>query len=65
MRLILAAKQIPHEVVEVHLKQKPTWFVEEINPSGKAVPVIEHEGHLIRESLVAFGKFSTTAELRS
>ena len=58
IKLIAAAKQIPHDVVEIHLRQKPTWFVEEINPTTGQVPVIEHGGHLIRESPIAFGKFS-------
>jgi glutathione S-transferase len=54
-RAILAAAYtgVKHEVVFVHLKDKPQWFVDEINPFGKT-PVIEHDGHLIRESLVTF-----------
>lgn len=55
MRLIVAAKKIPNEEINIHLKQKPEWFVSKINPFGQ-VPVIEHEGHLIRESTVAFGR---------
>ena len=56
VRLIAAAKNIPTEEINIHLKVKPDWFVSEINPYGK-VPVIEHEGKLIRESLIAFGKY--------
>ena len=56
VRLIVAAKNIPTEEINIHLKVKPDWFVQKINPYGK-VPVIEHEGKLIRESLIAFGKY--------
>ena len=55
VRLLVAAKNIPNEEINIHLKQKPDWFLDKINPFG-LVPVIEHEGHLIRESLIAFGK---------
>ena len=54
-RLAAYAKGVPFEVINVHLKVKPDWYVEKINPYGK-VPVIEHEGHIIRESLISFGK---------
>ena len=51
----MAAKKIPNEEINIFLKdQKPHWFMTKINPFG-VVPVIEHEGHYIRESLVAFG----------
>lgn len=56
VRLIVAAKKIPNEEINIHLKQKPEWFLSKINPFG-LVPVIEHEGHLIRESAIAFGMF--------
>lgn len=54
-RLVAYAKGVPFEEIYVHLKVKPEWFVEKINPYGK-VPVIEHEGHIIRESLINFGE---------
>ena len=54
-RLIAYAKGVPFEEINVRLKVKPGWFVEKINPYGK-VPVIEHEGHIIRESLINFGE---------
>jgi len=56
VRLIVAAKNIPTEEINIHLKVKPDWFVPKINPYGK-VPVVEHEGKLIRESLIAFGRY--------
>ena len=54
-RLVAYAKGVSFEEINVHLKVKPDWFVEKINPLGK-VPVIEHEGHIIRESLINFGE---------
>ena len=50
------AKRVSIDIINVNLssKEKPDWFVEKINPHGK-VPVIEHEGNTIRESLIAFG----------
>lgn len=48
--IYLNAKKIPHEVVNVNLKNKPDWFVAK-NPLGK-VPVLERDGDVIYESLV-------------
>ena len=39
----------------MHLKRKPKWYLEEINPYG-LVPTIEHDNHIIRESAVTFGE---------
>ena len=57
MRLIAAAKKVKTQEVNIHLKVKPDWYLEKINPEGK-VPTIEHNGHLIRESLIAFGELN-------
>ena len=57
VRLILAAKGIANEEINIHLKLKPEWFLSKINPYG-LVPVIEHDGHLIRESRIAFGTYN-------
>jgi len=46
----LRLKQIPFEVVNINLVQKPEWYFEK-NPLGK-VPTIEHDGKIIYESLV-------------
>ncbi|XP_042240875.1 pyrimidodiazepine synthase-like [Homarus americanus] len=48
--LVLAAKNIKHEVVYVNLKTKPDWLFEK-NPRGK-VPILEYNGRLLSESLV-------------
>ncbi|KAM5272063.1 glutathione S-transferase omega-1-like [Ctenodactylus gundi] len=49
--LVLEAKGIRHEVVNINLKNKPEWFFKK-NPIGK-VPVIENsQGQLICESVI-------------
>lgn len=53
--MIAAAKGIKTQEINIHLKVKPEWYVEKINPAGQ-VPTIEHEGKLIRESTIAFGE---------
>ena len=52
--MIAAATGVNFEVINIHLKKKPEWYLSEINPYG-LVPVIEHNGHIIRESAVTFG----------
>jgi glutathione S-transferase len=47
----LKLKQIPFEVININLAQKPEWYLEKKNPLGK-VPTIEHDGKLVYESLV-------------
>ncbi|XP_064113035.1 pyrimidodiazepine synthase-like isoform X2 [Macrobrachium nipponense] len=49
-RLVLLAKNIKHEVVNVNLRSKPDWLFEK-NPLGK-VPVLEKNGETIYESLI-------------
>jgi glutathione S-transferase len=49
-RLVLAAKKIPHETVNVSLVQKPEWFLKK-NPAGQ-VPVLEQDQRILNESLV-------------
>jgi len=46
----LQLKQIPFEVVNIHLGDKPEWYLEK-NPLGK-VPTLNHDGKIIYESLV-------------
>jgi len=47
-RLVLAHKNIPFETVNVHLKQKPDWFLAR-NPLG-LVPVLEKDDQVVYES---------------
>jgi len=49
-RLVLVAKNVKHDIVNVHLKQKPEWLFEK-NPLGK-VPALEQDGKMLYESLV-------------
>ncbi|XP_009906442.2 glutathione S-transferase omega-1 [Dryobates pubescens] len=50
-RLVLRAKGISHEVININLKSKPDWFFEK-NPLG-LVPVLEtSKGQLICESAI-------------
>ena len=53
VRIVLAEKQIPHEVVNISFetKQQHTPEFEAINPKGK-VPVIVHDGRIITESTI-------------
>jgi len=50
VRLVLAAKNIPHEIVNIHLRSKPEWYLAE-NPEGK-VPAIEFDDNILYESLI-------------
>ena len=50
-----AAKGVKAELINVHLRDKPKWFLQKVNPLGQ-VPVVEHNGHLIRESRIGFGE---------
>lgn len=55
-RLVLAAKGIPYECININLKDKPEWFFE-LNPGGK-VPVIEHpNGKVMYESAICCGRY--------
>ena len=47
---MLSEKNIPFDVVEINLKDKPDWFLK-LSPYGK-VPVLEHEGHVLFESAI-------------
>ncbi|CAG5135284.1 unnamed protein product [Candidula unifasciata] len=48
VRLVLAHKNIPHETVNVHLKDKPEWLQQK-NPQG-TVPILELDDKIIYES---------------
>ncbi|XP_066535120.1 glutathione S-transferase omega-1-like [Hoplias malabaricus] len=50
-RLVLKAKGIPHETVNIHLKEKPEWYLEK-NPLG-LVPTLElPSGQVVYESAI-------------
>ncbi|XP_076810216.1 glutathione S-transferase omega-1-like [Clavelina lepadiformis] len=48
LKLVLTAKGIEHETVNINLAKKPKWFLAK-NPRGK-VPVIEKNGEILYES---------------
>lgn len=54
-RLVLAAKKVPYDRVNVDLNNKPDWFFD-INFYGE-VPVIIHNGKNIFESLICAGQY--------
>ncbi|KAK7079690.1 Glutathione S-transferase omega-1, partial [Halocaridina rubra] len=49
-RLVLQAKNVGHEIVNIDLQEKPEWYSEK-NPLMK-VPTLEHDGKFMYESLV-------------
>jgi glutathione S-transferase len=55
----LQLKQIPFEVVNINLTQKPEWYLEKKNPLGK-VPTVEHDGKIVYESLVCVDYLNDT-----
>lgn len=48
VKLVLAAKDIEHETVNIHLAKKPVWLFNK-NPKGK-VPLLEINGEVLAES---------------
>lgn len=50
-RLVLSHKQVPFELVEIDLKNKPAWFDSRVSGYGK-VPALEHGEVRIWESAV-------------
>jgi len=49
--LTLAAKNLPFEVVNVNLAEKPEWYLNDINPLGK-VPSLQVKDKVIYESMI-------------
>ncbi|KAG8235616.1 hypothetical protein J437_LFUL014874 [Ladona fulva] len=49
-RLVLDAKKIPYDIVNINLTEKPEWLLEK-SPLGK-VPALEIDGQTIYESLI-------------
>ncbi|KAL1130838.1 hypothetical protein AAG570_012079 [Ranatra chinensis] len=50
VHLVLFAKNIPHDIVNINLKNKPEWYLEKF-PLGK-VPAVIVEGEYLYESLI-------------
>ncbi|XP_072168749.1 glutathione S-transferase omega-1-like [Diadema setosum] len=49
-RLVLAAKNIDYELVNISLSKKPEWYKTK-NPMG-ATPCLEHDEKLVRDSVI-------------
>ncbi|XP_072749607.1 pyrimidodiazepine synthase [Anoplolepis gracilipes] len=50
VQLILTLKQIPHEVVNINLQNKPDWYFE-IHPEGKVPAYVDTDGTIVTDSL--------------
>jgi glutathione S-transferase len=50
-RLVLAEKNIPFELIEIDLQDKPAWFDAKLSGYGK-VPALEHAGQHLWESAI-------------
>jgi glutathione S-transferase len=50
-RIVLAEKDVPHDVVAIDLDDRPAWIVEKNPPAGR-VPVVEEDGWVLPESAV-------------
>ncbi|XP_076170173.1 pyrimidodiazepine synthase [Ptiloglossa arizonensis] len=51
IRLILSYKKIPHDIVNINLKNKPEWYLE-INPEGKVPAFVDVNGEVVTDSVV-------------
>lgn len=51
IQLILSYKKIPHDVVNINLKNKPEWY-SEIHPEGKVPAFVDTDGEVITDSMV-------------
>lgn len=49
--ILLEELQIPYVKTHIDLRDKPTWFTEEINPAGKVPAVRDQSGAVLVESL--------------
>ncbi|KZC12100.1 PREDICTED: pyrimidodiazepine synthase-like [Dufourea novaeangliae] len=51
IRLILSYKKIPHDIVNINLKNKPEWYFE-IHPEDKVPAFVDTDGTVIVDSIV-------------
>ncbi|XP_003695287.1 pyrimidodiazepine synthase [Apis florea] len=51
IRLILSYKKIPHDNVNINIKNKPKWYLE-IHPEGKVPALVDVNGKVIVDSVV-------------
>lgn len=50
IRLILAYKKIPHDIVNINLKNKPKWYYK-VNPDGKVPAFVDADGDVVTDSI--------------
>ncbi|WAR12156.1 SEPIA-like protein [Mya arenaria] len=50
-KMVLLHKGIDHETVNIHLQDKPEWFLEKITPIGK-VPTIQLDDRIVFDSVI-------------
>lgn len=50
VKLVMNFLNLPYEVVNINLENKPEWFLEK-NPGG-TIPVLEHDGRIVTDSAV-------------
>lgn len=50
IRLILSIKKIPHDIVNINLKNKPDWYFE-IHPEGKVPAFVDTDGKVLVDSI--------------
>ncbi|XP_054013100.1 pyrimidodiazepine synthase-like [Hylaeus anthracinus] len=50
IRLILSYKKIPHDIVNINLKNKPEWYFE-IHPEGKVPAFVDTDGKVVTDSI--------------
>ncbi|CAF0712803.1 unnamed protein product [Brachionus calyciflorus] len=52
IRLVLAAKNIPHEIININPKKRPEWYTD-IHPAG-SIPCLQFEdGRIVYESVIS------------
>jgi len=51
VRIVLAEKELEHEIVTIDLDARPAWIVE-LNPPNGKVPVLDDDGVVLPESAV-------------
>ncbi|KAF7379142.1 hypothetical protein HZH68_016987 [Vespula germanica] len=49
IRLILSIKKVPHDIVNINLKNKPEWYLE-IHPEGKVPAFVDADGKVVVDS---------------
>ncbi|KAG7211463.1 hypothetical protein KM043_010744 [Ampulex compressa] len=50
IRLILTLKKIPHDIVNINLKDKPQWYFE-IHEEGKVPVFVDTDGKIVTDSM--------------